>query len=183
MAGNSLTKTADLSADYQEESIRTPALITLVLMVLISIPLGSWIYRINMAGKNSSNVTKYEKLVKRVDGDVQIVSTVLNSDTAEMEAIQASRSAGTVRLIVPEVVIVEKRDKPAPDKTTLDFELDGIYWSIANPLVTIEGETYRIGDTVYGYTIVEIRKRSVIFKGKDGKLVEKDIYGDLLQKK
>jgi len=183
MLGKASTTTFDLSTGYHEESIRIPAVITVVILLLIGIPMALWIYRIDKTGEKATNISKYETLVTSVDSDVQVVNAVLDNDATELEAINAARSAGTVRLIVPEVVIVEQRDNSSKVNSPLDIEMDGIYWSPANPLMTIGGETYREGDTIQGYIIVDIGKRSATFKGKDGSLIEKDIYENLLQNK
>lgn len=169
------------TAVYREESIRIPTAITLLLLIAITIPLVAWIFKIEKAGKLATDVSKYDQLAQRVDDDVKVVAAYLSNDEAEQQALLAAYRTGSVTLIVPDVKIVESRDPALTKDETLNFEMDGIYWSPSNPLVTIEGETYRVGDTVHGHEIVGIGERSVTFKSRDGALVQKDIYDDLLQ--
>lgn len=180
MSGKAGNANIDLSVDYREESIKLPAAMAVVAMLLVGIPLATWIYRIDAAGKKLADVSKYEVLVEGVNGDVQTVNAVLSNDARLLEGINRDE-AKKVTLIVPEVVIVENRKDQPKEQSPLKADLDGIYWNPANPLVTIDGETYRIGDIVQGYEIIEINKRSVRFKGQDGTVVEKDIYEGLLQ--
>ena len=181
MLGKMRAKEVDLSAEYHEETVHVPVIITILVILLIAIPFSLWIYNIDEAGKLSSNVSEFELMAATIDSDVKSVTKILRTDAREMQALDATRKAGTVRLIIPEVVIVENRKTNSDADGELNIEIDGIYWSPANPLVTIGGETYRVGDMIQGHEIVKIGKRSVTFKRKDGKLVEKDIYEDLLQ--
>jgi len=180
MSGKAKSASANLLTDYCEESIKIPALITIVLLAIICIPLTIRIYRIDAAGKMSTDISKYQELVEVVGGDLQMVSSIVNNDSKELAALNAARAAGTVRLIVPEVVIVERRSADSQKRSTLNIDIDGIYWSAANPLVTINGETYHEGDTIQNYTITKIDKRSIRFEDQNGTVIEKDIYENLL---
>jgi len=100
--------------------------------------------------------------VQTVDGDVQTVDAILDKDA---EAINAADKKRTVTLIVPEIVIVEDRKNGSEKQSSLNIVLDGIYWNPDSPLATIDGETYREGDIIQGYKIVEIGKRSVQGQG------------------
>ncbi|MDF7808433.1 hypothetical protein P4E94_13345 [Pontiellaceae bacterium B12219] len=164
---------------YKEESIKIPAGVTVVLLVLICIPLLLWILRINEEGARATNTAKYDAMVAKVQNDAQTVDALLRNDAAELEAMRAAKEA--VTLIVPEIVIVE--EKKEPEKIgALKVNIDGIYWSPKNPLVSIGDETYRIGDVVQGYEIVRINKTTVHFQAPDGTLVVQDMYEDLLHK-
>ncbi len=178
MLGKASNTNVGLSSEYREETAKLPVAITVAAVLLVGIPLAVWIFRIDEAGKISADISKYETLVQTVDGDVQTVDAILDKDA---EAINAADKKRTVTLIVPEIVIVEDRKNGSEKQSSLNIALDGIYWNPDSPLATIDGETYREGDTIQGYTIIEIGKRSVRFKGKDGTIVEKDMYEDLLR--
>ncbi len=162
-------------AEYREETLKLPLFITLVAAGLVAVPLAVWMFRINEEGFRSTDVTKYRALVETVSGDADAVSAMLHRD--EQTLVEMKTAAPVVTLIVPEVVIVEKKEN-----TPLNANLEGIYWSPSNPLVGIDGETYQVGDLVQGYKIIEIGKTSVRFKGPDGKTIVKDFYGDLFKK-
>jgi hypothetical protein len=170
------------STPYKEESVKIPAVVTVVLLVLICVPLVLWILRINEEGSRATNTAKYDAMVLKVKKDVLTVDALLRNDAAELEAMRVAKQAQVVTLIVPEVVIVE--EKKEPEKVgVLKVSIDGIYWSPKNPLVSIGDETYRTGDVVQGYEIVRINKTTVHFQAPDGSVVVQDIYENLLNKK
>ncbi len=172
---------ADFSAKYHEESAKIPILSTAVILLLIAAPFIVWIVKINNDGAKANNVSKYENLAQLVASDVRMVDAMLRNDAAALAAMYAGRKIPVVTLIVPEVVIVENRKDEPAKVTELNVELEGIYWSPANPLVGIGGETYRIGDMIRGYEIIRIGKTMVQFQSSDGTIVVKDMYENLLQ--
>ena len=176
-----LSTTHDVDTPYAEESVKVPALITVVVLALIAAPLGYWIYQINTAGEKSTNVERFYGLVDAVEKNVLTVTAMINNDAEALAAINASRKEPVVTLIVPEVVIVDEK-KPAQGTGPLKIEMDGIYWSSARPLVSINGETYGVGDVIQGYEITRIGKTSVQFQAPDGTIEVKDMYENLLEK-
>lgn len=171
---------AVLVPEYREEDIRIPVMVTIVVLLVVAAPLVSWILKINKEGIRSTDITKYNNLIETVAGDVKTVDAMLRNDAAELAAITSTRKAPSVTLIVPEVVIVEERANKRTEASPLKIHLEGIYWSPANPLVGIGGETYRVGDVIQGYEIVKIGKTSVQFQHGDGTIVVKDMYENLL---
>ncbi len=173
-------KPIKVSTPYKEESVKIPSAITLIIIVLLTVPLAMWIIKINDEGTRAANVARYNTLIATVDHDVRTVRALLGNDAEELAAIREARKTATVTLIVPEVVILEQKtdgQNVAPLKVTLD----GVYWSPSNPLASIDGETYRVGDVIQGYEIVRIDKTSVQFQSSDGTIVKKDMYDDLLK--
>jgi hypothetical protein len=73
-----------------------------------------------------------------------------------------------------ELDIVQQNTEPM-----LMLKLTGIYWNSTSPVVTINNEDYSVGDTVKGYTIVEIRTTEVVFRSPMGDKVVKSFYDDL----
>lgn len=171
----------ELSESYREESVRAPVLITLLVLVLAAAPLVWWIFRINEEGRKSTDISKYNVLVNVVADNVKTVDALLRNDAEELAAIRSAAKQPVVKLIVPDVVIVEEKQQRPDASKPLKVSIDGIYWSSANPLAGINGETYRVGDTIQGYEIVQIDKTSIRFQAADGTIVVMDIYDDLLQ--
>ncbi|VGO17543.1 hypothetical protein PDESU_06140 [Pontiella desulfatans] len=171
----------DFVDDYREESTRIPLVITLLLLLLTAAPMSYWIFRINQVGTVSTDVSNYDVLVNAVANNVKTVDAMLNNDAEALAAINANSKKQVVTLIVPEVVIVEDRGMEPKEQRALEIELEGIYWSPANPLVGINGETYRMGDSIQGYEIVRIGKTAVQFQGADGNIVVMDMYENLLK--
>lgn len=62
------------------------------------------------------------------------------------------------------------------EKQNIDsVQLNAIYWNPTNPLVTINDENYRVGNTVNGYKILEIREAEVVFRSPQGKVVVREL--------
>ncbi|MDZ8119284.1 hypothetical protein [Pontiella agarivorans] len=167
-----------MTAPYKEETVTVPAVITALLIVMIAVPLVLWIIKINDAGTRAASRVKYEALIAEVENDSRMVNAFLSDNAAELEAIRIARQAPVVTLIVPEVVIVDERENQTVQP--LNVELDGIYWSVRNPLAGMNGEMYSVGDVIQGYEIVQIDKLSVRFIAPDGSPVVKEMYEDLL---
>ncbi|MDF7824474.1 hypothetical protein P4B35_10660 [Pontiellaceae bacterium B12227] len=161
--------------NYREETIRLPAVLTLLLVALIAAPLVYWMVQINREGTRTSNVSQYTVLVDALDSNVKTVDAMLRNDTEELAAaLEASRN-DIVTMIVPEIIIIEDEPEPSAPKETFDVKLDGIYWSPSNPLVGLSGETYRVGDRVQGYEIIQIGKSKVRLHGPDDEIVIMDM--------
>lgn len=166
----------DLDVQYREESALVPLAIAVVASLLILLPAIWMISLINREGKQGAVVTKYETLVQGVRGDVDVVDTILVE--GGLESVLAGRS-GKVRLIVPDVVLVDEVSEDPNAVKPLKIKLEGIYWSPTRPIVGIQGETYNVGDMIQGYEIVEIGKDDVHFKDKNGEVVVKGMYENL----
>ncbi len=173
-------KKISVATPYREETIRIPVLITILAVALITVPLVMWILKINNEGTRSANVARFDSLIASVNKDVRTVRALLGNDAAELAAMRDARNAAVVTLIVPEVVIVEENSRDQNIKP-LQVEMDGIYWSPSKPLVSLNGDTYRVGDIIQGYEIISIGKTAVHFQAADGTEVVKDMYDDLLK--
>ncbi len=170
----------DVRDSYQEESVKVPFFVTLVVLALVSAPIVYWMMKINDEGSRSANFSNYDALVEVVNNDVRMVDAMLRNDAEALSAIRSSRGAPMVTLIVPDVVIVqEKRSGNSPE--ALKVTLEGIYWNPVTPLVGMNGETYRVGDVIQGYEITRIGKTSVQFQGPDGSIEKRGMYDGLLQ--
>lgn len=171
-------KHISVSVPYKEEGALVPAGIALLLTILISVPLVIWIMNINEIGIQTANVDKFEQLIVKVDADAKTVDAILHNDAEALARIRADQANQVVTLIVPEVVIVEQNEG-AKTVGELRVKIDGIYWSASNPLVGINGDTYRVGDVIQGYEILRIGKSIVQFQSPDGTIVVKDMNASL----
>ncbi len=173
------SKAKDVQVDYREETIKVPAIITVVILLLVTIPLVYSIFKINAAGVRATDVSQYTTLAATVSGNIQSVEDMLRNDAAALVAIQSAQTGASVQFIGPEDVAEETGSLSFVSQSPLNVELEGIYWSPANPLVGIGGETYRVGDSIQGYEIYKISKMRVYFRGQTGDTVIKDMYGDI----
>ncbi len=170
--------TVDPDADYCEESVKIPLAIAILAVVLVAAPFIYTVLKINDEGAQAAVVTKYNALVEAVLSDLGAANTMLHDDSG-MASIKAVGGNSVVKLIVPEVVLVDAESQNPEDE--LNVELEAIYWSPSNPIAGINGETYHVGDTIQGYEIVEIGKTTVHFKGKSGKVIVKNFYENLFK--
>ncbi|HEY5653689.1 MAG TPA: hypothetical protein VIR63_04900 [Pontiella sp.] len=166
--------------NYQEEGLKVPVVIVMVVLCLIITPLGYWIYKTDQQGSQSSNAEKYDSIVRVVEADVAYVKEVLKGDKEEMKDFLEAKNSPIVALKVPETGSNEVSNMPGNPKV-LNVSMEGIYWSSDNPLVGLGGETYRVGDKVQGYEITYIGKTSVEFKAPDGSKLVKEMYESLLK--
>jgi hypothetical protein len=183
MMGGKGNANIDVSVPYREETVKIPAIITVVVLLLLAAPLVFWIYSINVKVAKSTDIARYEKLIASVKTDVRAVDAMLRDDSVELARINALRKKPVVTLVVPEVVIVEEKNAPSKSQDVLTAELEGIFWHPRNPLACIDGNTYRIGDTVQGHEIVMIGKEFVRFKALDGTITKLSMYENLFKKK
>lgn len=165
--------------DYKEESVRLPAALTILLLILVTTPLVLWVLNVNKLGLQTADIGGISIVVEKVEADVKMVDAMLRNDADALAAIRDAQNAPVVTLIVPEVVILEEGN-PSGSPAKLNVQLDGIYWSPSNPLVSINKETYRVGDIVQGHEIVSIGKTSVQLQSSDGTIIVKDMYENLL---
>lgn len=174
-----INKLKGSSDTYHEESIKVPVIITVVVLLLTSLPLTSWILNINREGTLAADVTNYQELIRRAADDVRVVDILMRNDNEALALIRQSSQILDVDVIAPSVTITAKPKQKDRMAVQLNVKLEGIYWSAANPLVGINGETYGVGDVIQDHTIIEIGKTAVMFEGGDGIIIEKNIYEDL----
>ena len=165
--------------DYREETVRMPAVLTLLLVTLIAAPLVYWMIQINQEGTRTANVSQYTVLVEALDSNVKTVDALLRDDTEELAAIREASKNEEVPLLVSNIIIIEEELETPKPKESLDVKLDGIYWSPSNPLVGLNGDTYRIGDKIQNYEIIQIGKSKVRLHGPDGEIVIMDMNENL----
>lgn len=175
-------KAAEVAEKYREEATK-PAIVYAVLAVaLVSAPLAWGIRDIEKKGVESANTAHYSLLAATVGKDVAEVRKILASEVVEEASLVGIAAAAVVEEVPPESVVTnESIPGVAEDPKKLEIRLSAIYWNARAPLATIDGETYRAGETVKGFKIVEIRETEVEFKGPLGDTVIKYFY-DYLEK-
>jgi len=173
MSAKAKTPRVELPAAYRELPVGPPAAAAALVLLLLCAPSLFWMHRTNAQNARGNDVADFHALRDAVGADIRTVDALLRDDAAALAALEAARKAPVVRLITPEVVVIEEKRPVEPP--SLKGKLEAIYWSPANPLATIDGETYRVGDTLQGFEIVAIEKSTVHLKGGDGKVVVKDI--------
>jgi len=166
--------------DYHEERFVFPIGITLFVVILLGVLLGLWGRWDDQAVMMQADLAEYEFVEQSVSVDLQSIQSMRQHDASTIEDIHAAMRGQPVTLVIPDVVIVEKSATGA-SPSPLTVEVDGIFWNQENPLVTLGGETFRVGDLVQEYEIVRIGKTAVFFRDRDGNTVEKDIYENLLK--
>ena len=163
---NIQTGTADI---YREEPVK-PAIYTMLIVVtIVAAPLGWLNQKIGAEGFKVADTSRYQDLVRGVDRDVQMVNRMLVNETLDEKIIQNTISPG-VKLITPDIMPTNMGEAAAQD-TTYEIKLSGIYWSRSDPIVTIDGENYHVGDNVKNHRIVEIRQTEVVFEDPMGEKV------------
>ncbi|MBN2161378.1 MAG: hypothetical protein JXR25_00325 [Pontiellaceae bacterium] len=172
-------KAKDAPADlrYEEVSLKLPLIILVLSLVLTGGPLAWGLVKVNEDGEASIGVSKYLTLADGAAKNIALVKNALQGRKEESQQVK-----DVVTLVVPEVVIVEAEKTEVKGPKPLDVEIHGIYFSRNMPLVDLDGQTYRVGDSVQGYRITKISETSVHFIGPDNKAVVRDMYEDLFVK-
>jgi hypothetical protein len=175
-------KGENIDSAYREETVTSSIYVLLVALVVVAAPLGWLTHRIGAEGLKAADVSRYSSLTVQVAQKVKVAQAMLEQESMD-EAVVAEIVAPSVRLITPDIAPTNIEEVAMQDPEKLDIELNAIYWSPRDPLVTIDDESYRVGDKIKGYTIVEIRKTEVIFKSPLGETVIKYFYEYLDQSK
>ena len=61
----------------------------------------------------------------------------------------------------------------------VNLTLNGVLWDEKTPKAIVNEKTLLTGDTIYGYTVMEIRPRSVVLKTGE-KMIELRIFGPVM---
>ncbi len=179
---NMMQGTRDSCENYREESPKIAVVTAVVAVMLVGAPLVLANKKIDDAGNRGADVSKYAKLVKNLDNNVQVVQRVLEKGIVKESVLAATGlvSAKGTTLITPPVVPTN-RNESTNDPNELNVVLSAIYWNPRDPLVTIDNENYYVGDKIKGFTILEIRKTEVVFRSPAGEKVVKYFYDYLDQ--
>ncbi len=161
---------------YCEESAKFAIWVTVIAVGLVATPLALANRKIDEEGSKAADISKYTKIVKVVDENVQFVKEVLKKGIVKEDVLRAGgiSSKGTTLITPP--VVPTNISEASNDPNALNIVLSAIYWNPTEPLVTIDDENYYVGDKVKGFTILEIRKTEVVFRSPMGEKVVKYFY-------
>ena len=146
----------------------------LVLAVLVTAPLVWLNMKIEKEGAQSADVSNYDVIMKNIDRNARSVRKLRNVEIQALAALKYSGDSGKTSLIVPNDGSTNSDDMAASRK--LDIELSGIIWNPDAPLVIIEREIYKKGESVNGYEIIKVSRTEVIFRNSMGDTVVKQFY-------
>jgi len=148
----------------------------LICVILVSSPLIWLIRQIEEEGFKKADTTRYSAMASAILNDVNIVRSLLNNEVVEESVLTGITASPVVTLITPDVAPTNMEEAVQQNNTKFNVTLKFISWTPHNPLVNIDGETYRVGDKVQGHTIKEIRKTEVVFLSPMGDTVIKYFY-------
>ena len=162
---------------YHEESPRPAILIAVAAVVLVGAPLAFANKKIVDEGSRSADVSQYVQLAQQLDGNVKGVRQILEKGLVqEATILQAGVAASQGPTLITPMIMPTNSDEAAQNRSGFNVTLSAIYWSEHDPIVTIDGENYEVGDKVKAYTILEIRKTEVVFRSPAGEKVVKYFY-------
>ncbi len=166
--------------EYREVSVK-PAIYTMLAVVAaVAAPLGWLNQKIAAEGFEIADTTQYQNLVAVVDRDVATVRHMLDNERVDEAALKGTL-APVVTLITPDIMPTNMGEAASQDSGALKIKLSAIYWSPNDPIATINGENYRVGEMIQAHRIIEIRKTEVVFEDPMGDKVVKYFY-DYLDK-
>jgi hypothetical protein len=159
---------------YQEVNAKQEILLMLVLVVLVTAPLIWLNVKIEKEGARSADVSNYDVIMKNIDQNARSVRQLRGVEVEALAALKYSGESGKTSLIVPNDGNTNSDDMAA--SRNLDIELSGIIWNPAAPLVIIDREIYKKGESVNGYEIIKVSRTEVTFRNSTGDIVVKQFY-------
>jgi hypothetical protein len=160
--------------EYREEPVKPAIYTMLVVVVIIAAPLGWLNQKIGAEGFKVADTTSYQGLISDVRRDVRTIESILNNELVD-EKILIGATVPVVTLITPDIGPTNAEESVGQN-TSFEVELSGIYWSSRDPIVTLDGENYHVGEQIKGHKIIEIRKTEVVFESPTGDKIMKYFY-------
>ena len=167
---------AGVTGEYREVQVKTSIYTMLVVVTAVAAPLGWLNLKIGAEGSEVADTSRYHDLVAVVNRDVNTVQRMLDNEHVDERSLKGSL-APVVTLITPDNFAPASMDDAANQNAgKLKIELNAIYWSPTDPIVTIDDENYYVGDMIQNHRIIEIRKTEVVFEDPMGEKVVKNFY-------
>lgn len=163
------------TSEYREEQVKPSIYTMLVVVAVVAAPLGWLNLKIGAEGSKIADTTRYREVVDVVNQDVNTVRLMLDNAHVDENALKGAL-APAVTLISPKIMPTNMDEATMQKSTTFKIEMNGIYWSKHDPIVTINNENYHVGDMIQGHRILEIRKTEVLFEDPMGEKVMKYFY-------
>ena len=160
--------------EYREVQVKPAVYTMLIVVAAVAAPLGWLNQKIGAEGFEVADTTQYQNLVAAVGRDVNTVEQMLNHELVDERELKGGM-APVITLITPDIMPTNMGEA-AQDNGRFKIELSGIYWSAKDPIATINGENYHIGEAIQGHRIVEIRKTEVVFEDPMGDKIVKYFY-------
>ena len=157
---------------YREEPAKPAIYAMLLVVALMAAPLGWLNQKIGREGASHSDVSRYRDLVAAVNGSLKNVQNTLSKEIVDENILKGIK---VPTLITPNIAPTNM-EEAAENDGVLHIDLTGIYWSKTDPIVTINGENYHVGEIVKGHKIIEIRETEVVFESPMGKKFVKYFY-------
>lgn len=179
MIGIRKTK-ADAASDYREVPVKPSIYTMLAVVTAVAAPLGWLNLKISAEGSRGADISRYSDLVAVVNRDVDTVQRMLDHEHIDEKELKNSL-APVPTLITPDILPTNIDEAEMQTASSLNIEMNGIYWSPTDPIVTINNENYHVGDRIQNHLIIEIRKTEVVFEDPMGEKVVKYFY-DYLNK-
>jgi len=151
--------------EYREVPVKPSVYTMLVVVAVVAAPLGWLNWKIGAEGSRVADTTQYQNLVAVVDRDVETVRHMLDNERVDEKALKGTP---VVTLITPDIMPTNMGEAASQDSGTLKINLSAIYWSPNDPIATINGENYRVGEMIQNHRIIEIRKTEVVFEDPMG---------------
>jgi hypothetical protein len=155
--------------EYREEPVKPAIYIMLVVVTLIAAPLGWLNQKIGTEGFKAADTVSYQNLISEVRRDVRTVERILNNELVD-EKVLIGATVPVVTLIIPDIGPTNAEESVGQN-TNFEIELSGIYWSTRDPIATLDGENYHVGEMIKGHKITEIRKTEVVFESPMGEKI------------
>jgi len=167
---------APLSETYREESTKPAVIIMIAAVLLVGTPLALANKRIEDDGQRAADVSRFAQLANKLTDSVTLVFNTHKKATVSDSTLKDNGMLGRKgpTLITPDIKPTEMNESRDPN--ALDLKVSAIYWNPHSPLVTIDGENYREGQKVKGFTILKIGKTEVLFRNPAGENVKKNFY-------
>lgn len=166
MIGKNKVET-DAMNEYREVRVKPSIYTMLVAVTIVAAPLGWLNQKIGAEGFRIADTTQYRNLVDGVGRDVKAVQRMLDSERMDEVAL---KGVPVVTLITPDIMPTNMGEA-VQSNGKLNIELSAIYWNSHDPIATINGENYHVGEFINGYKIIEIRKTEVVFEDPMGEKV------------
>ena len=171
---------AGVASEYREVSAKPSIYTMLIVVVVVATPLGWLNQKIGAEGFRIADTTRFQNLVAVVGEDVKTVQRMLDNELVDKKELTGAM-APVDTLITPDIMPTNMGEAEQQEPSMFKIELNGIYWSVHDPIVTINDENYHTGEVIQGHTIIEIRRTEVVFEDPMGDRLVKYFY-DYLDK-
>ena len=167
---------AEEAIAYREESVKSAIYTMLIVVAVVIAPLGWLNQKVGAEGFKGADTTPFENLVLEVGQDLEMVKDMLVHERVDENLVKSVVLTPVITLITPDIMPTNLEESVGQDSPQFTVVLSGIYWSSHDPIVTINGKNYHVGEQIQGHRIVEISKTEVVFEDPLGEKIIKYFY-------